>query len=130
KSLGAKQVVTLSYVAAAARNLLASLQLNNGIPNANISPRPNTNFNVIDFETNGPTSDYHSFQAQYQRRLSRGFQMLANYTWSHAIDSGISNEAALDNAGRGNADFDVRHNFSAAGTYDLPKLTGTGSLNR
>jgi hypothetical protein len=68
-------------------------------------------------------------QAQYQRRLSRGLQALANYTWSHAIDE-VSNEVTAGSLSRGNADFDVRHNFSAAITYDLPKFKGTKPTNR
>ena len=55
---------------------------------------------------------------QFQRRLSRGFQALASYTWSHSIDYG-SYDYALPYL-RGDSDFDVRHSFSAALTYDLP----------
>jgi hypothetical protein len=57
-------------------------------------------------------------QLQYQRRLTDGLQALASYTWSHSIDFGSQN-ATLPYL-RGNSDFDVRHNFSAAVSYDLP----------
>jgi len=133
--LGKNQTVTLSYVASAGRKLTVTSNLN-GVPSATVIEnqsntqiyRPNPNFNDIYFNRNRTTSDYHSLQAQYQSRLSRGLQALVNYTWSHAID-----EASLDNDGlnaleRGSADFDVRHNFSAAVTYDFPKLSGAGSL--
>jgi hypothetical protein len=61
--------------------------------------------------------------------MSHGLQALVNYTWSHAIDEG-SDERNSNFAGRGNASFDVRHNFSAGVTYDLPKFSMTGPLGR
>jgi hypothetical protein len=54
-------------------------------------------------------------------------QALVNYTWSHAIDDD-SNEWYGMYLERGNADFDVRHNLSAAVTYNFPKLNSTGAL--
>jgi hypothetical protein len=125
QSVGRQQTVTLSYVASAARKLLTQQRLNQRSPNPFASPRPNPNFGNIYYTDNGPTSDYQSFQAQYQRRLSRGLQVLANYTWSHAIDQ-VSNEVDNGTLASGNADFDVRHNFSAAITYDIPKLSNNG----
>jgi hypothetical protein len=53
-----------------------------------------------------------------QRRLSRGLQALGSYTWAHALDYGSTN-ASLPYR-RGNSDFDLRHNFSQALSYDLP----------
>jgi hypothetical protein len=46
-------------------------------------------------------------------------QALVNYTWSHAIDE-VSSDMGSYNLSRGNADFDVRHNLSAAFNYNLP----------
>ena len=133
--LGKNQMVTLSYVASAGRRLTATSNLN-GVPSATVIEnlsnrqihRPNPNFNDIAFNRNRTTSDYHSLQAQYQSRLSRGLQALVNYTWSHAIDEASLDSDGLNPLERGNADFDVRHNFSAAVTYDFPKLSGAGPL--
>jgi hypothetical protein len=80
--------------------------------------KPNPNFGQIDFITNGPTSDYGSMQVQFRRRLSRGLQVLANYTWAHSIDE-VSNEGERGVLERGNASSDVRHNFTAAVSYDF-----------
>ncbi|HEY2974628.1 MAG TPA: TonB-dependent receptor [Pyrinomonadaceae bacterium] len=121
QSLGARQAATLSYVGSVARRLTTNQRLNQQV--ASTGTRPNPNFGDVNFITNGPASDYHAFQAQYQRRFSRGFQALVNYTWSHAIDD-VSNEVDQGTLERGNASFDVRHNFSAAFTYDIPKLKG------
>jgi len=121
QSLGAGQTITAGYVAAVGRRLLR-LEL---LQAATLNPNFLGNVTV----TRGTaTSDYHALQLQFQRRLSRGLQALASYTWSHAIDV-VSNDASslvrsdrLDpNLDRGDADFDVRHAVSAAVTYNFPK---------
>ena len=124
QSLGRKQVLTLSYVASAARRLLVTHELNSP-PNVYSDARPNPNFGYILYTTNGPTSDYQSLQAQYQYRLSHGLQATANYTWAHAIDE-VSSELEVGTYERASANFDVRHNFSSALSYDIPKLNVTG----
>ncbi len=117
RSLGKNQAISVSYVGSKAQNLLTNLNLNPRINNVFANP----NFGSISYTTNGPTSDYDSLQAQFTRRLTRGLQALVNYTWSHAIDD-ASDEFSGDFA-RGNASFDVRHNFSAAVTYEIPTFT-------
>jgi hypothetical protein len=127
QSLGRSQTVSLSYVAAAGRRLLTTRSLNwkaNGFSGL----QPNPNFGHINYTTNGSTSDYHSLQAQYRRRLSGGLQALVSYTWSHAIDD-VSNEVLGGALSRANADFDVRHNFTGGVTYDVPKLSARRVLN-
>ena len=58
----------------------------------------------------------------FQRRLSRGLQALASYTWSHSLDDASSDFGfGLD---RASSDFDLRHLFSAATTYDIPSPRG------
>jgi hypothetical protein len=76
---------------------------------------------------NAASSDYHALQVQFQRRLARGLQAMASYTWSHSIDD-VSTESFLNTpAGRldpkidrGPSNFDVRHSVAAAATYDIP----------
>jgi hypothetical protein len=119
QSLGTNQVVSVSYVAAVGRRLLRSEQFN----------RPNSSFQgVVVITRNTATSDYHALQVQFRRRLSRGLQALASYTWSHSIDIASSDAsfsipvAIVDpNRDRGPSDFDVRHSFTGAVTYNLPK---------
>jgi len=117
QSLGKQQTVTLSYVASAGRRLLTTQLVNAGA--GFVGPPPNPNFGLIFYTSNGPTSDFNSLQAQFNRRLSRGLQAQVNYTWSHAIDE-VSDELGNQVLERGNADFDVRHNFTSAITYDIP----------
>ena len=111
--VGPSQVVSATYVGAAGRRLLRTQIMSN----------PNPMFSTVTYTNNGATSDYHAMQLQFERRLSRGLQAIASYTWAHAIDE-ISDEQistqGVNNVVRGNADFDIRHNFSAAVTYELP----------
>src|SRR5205823_11580749 len=124
QALGNSQSITLSYVGAHAGRLLQQDFINfmNTPTGANANGWP-----TFSYVNNNGRSDYHSGQAQYQRRLSRGFTALASYTWSHCIDSGSQNY--LFGYQKGNCDYDVRHNVSGALSYDLPDV-GHNSLLR
>jgi hypothetical protein len=108
QSLGKSQVFTMSYVGSHGVRLLQRNQLQ--VPLAS----------YLQITQNGLTSDYGSLQMQFRRRLTRGLTALASYTWSHCIDYGSQNY--LFAYQRGNCDFDVRHNLSAALSYDLPDV--------
>ena len=110
QAIGTSQAVTISYVGASSRRLLQHNQLDLSSVNPEIG--------TLLYIKNGLTSDYNALQVQLQRRLSHGLQVLSSYTWSHSIDFG-SNDSAFSYQ-RGNSDFDVRHNFSAALSYELP----------
>jgi hypothetical protein len=117
QSLGANQIVSASYVGAAGRDLLRQelLQL------------PNPNFSVVSVTKNTATSDYQALQLQFNRRLSRRFQALASYTWAKSLDT-VSSDIGQDppdrnidlSQERGPSDFDVRHAFNGAVTYNIP----------
>lgn len=131
KSVSSTQTVSVAYVAALGRRLLREDALVN----------PNPNFTVVRVTRNAANSGYQSMQIQYGRRLSRGLQALASYTWSHSIDNAssdslsrlrglvtqITGQAAFPNADRGPSDFDVRHSLTMAATYNLPAAR-TGSI--
>ena len=80
-------------------------------------------FNIVQ---NAGKSDYGALQLQFQRSLSKGLTVLGSYTWSHCRDDGSANfEVGYL---RGNCDFDVRHSFSAAVSYNLPNVGGNGFI--
>jgi hypothetical protein len=119
QALGSEQAISLSYIGAVGRRLIQSTFVTN----------PAATFPEVNIVGNTATSDYHALQIQFQRRLSRGLQALASYTWSHSIDTGSAGSyvsgsntfvPGLASANRGSSDFDVRHSFSAGVTYDLP----------
>ena len=127
QSLGSNQTISLSYIGAIGRRLIRHERLGS----------PNPNFTALFVSRNSSTSDYHALQFQFQRRLSRGLQGLASYTWSHSIDSASSDAtsstpgALVDpNQDRASSDFDVRHVVNAAITYDLPALIRNGFGNK
>jgi hypothetical protein len=117
ESLGTNQTISASYVAAVGRRLIRPRLI-----------RGNPSFLNLNFADNGSTSDYHALQLQFVRRLTNSFQALASYTWAHSLDD-ISDETAMLTSVRGNSDFDLRHNFSAALQYGVPSrrkgLAGT-----
>jgi hypothetical protein len=119
QALGNKQTISATYLGAAGRRLIET---------ADISA-PNPNIGEAQLVSNGGSSDYHALQIQFERRLSRGLQALASYSWSHSIDTGSAGSDAIISNGfvpggatgsnRGPSDFDIRHAFSAALTYEI-----------
>ncbi|HML17838.1 MAG TPA: hypothetical protein VK419_12480, partial [Bryobacteraceae bacterium] len=103
-----------------------------------IDPR----FAAVTQLSTGANSHYDGLQTTAEKQLGRGVQIQANYTWSHCIDT-VSNGGFLPfSAGgilspipgdlardRGPCDYDVRHNFTASYTYQLPvKVRGRPGL--
>ena len=120
QGLGMYQTISMSYVGAIGRRLLRQELLANANPS----------FGAVRVTRNSATSDYHSLQLQFIRRLSNGLQAVGSYTWSHSIDIASSDFSLkvpvtrIDpNIDRGSSDFDVRHSFTAAITYALPVNT-------
>jgi len=111
QGLGKSQALTISYVGSHAARLLKETEI--------LAPG-NPNAGDFLFFNNGLTSEYHALQVQFRRRLSQGLTALGSYTWSHCLDYGSS--YFVYGYQRGSCDFDVRHNFSAAFSYDLPNV--------
>lgn len=111
QSLGTSQALTVSYIGAAARNLVQGTTLS--------LAAINKAFTSVTVQRNTASSDYNALQAQFQRRLKRGLQALVSYTWAHALDDDSDSNSGRV-ATRGNAAFDVRQVFASALTYDIP----------
>jgi hypothetical protein len=84
-------------------------------------------FGTVD--SNG-TRGYNAMVLTIERRATKGFTALANYTWSHCIDTGITtntntiqtwdpNRRPFD---RGNCELDRRQNFNLSAVYQLPQF--------
>jgi hypothetical protein len=117
QALGTAQTLTIGYVGANGRNLTEYLEYD-------LAPA-NPNFTYIEQYQNGGGSNYNALQLQYNRQMAHGLQVLASYTWAHAIDWSSTAENGigpgyLDEVQRGNSDHDVRHNFTTALVYNLP----------
>lgn len=119
QAFGTSQALTVSYVGASGRKLLSSRFLDPSNINPNFSL--GQGLFVVD---NGASSIYQALQVQFERRLSHGLQATASYNWSHSTDSASSNFLNVAPVVRGNSDFDTRHNFAVALTYELPGQPG------
>jgi hypothetical protein len=76
QSLGSNQSLSATYIGAVGRDLLRVTDM----------IRPNSNFNFVNVTSNSATSNYNALQLKFDRRLYKGLQALASYTWSHSID--------------------------------------------
>ncbi len=122
QSIGNNQSISTTYVGSIGRQLLRVTNL------FNVNP----NFEFIALTDNSATSDYNALQVKFQRRLSRGLQTLASYSWSHSIDIASTDAIATNintpgqiadpRVDRGNSNFDIRHAVTAGVTYELPSL--------
>jgi hypothetical protein len=90
--------------------------------------------------TNNSFSNYHSFQAEIRRRMSRGFQLQSSYTFSKALTDGVdaaNNQSTLEqfrtlrnlSIDKHRANFDQTHRFIGNFIYELPFGTGRRWLN-
>lgn len=77
-------------------------------------------------------ANYHGGTLSIRRPLKNGVSFDFNYTLSHSIDNSSAAESGSGNGGavvqdsfdysafRGSSDFDIRHNITGAGLYELP----------
>jgi hypothetical protein len=81
-------------------------------------------------------SSLQALQVGLRRSLKTGVLVSANYQWSHGINDGSNGDGESDtpqnmncrSCERGNADFDVRHNFTASMIWMLPVGKGHSIL--
>jgi hypothetical protein len=120
RELGESQSLTASYVSAKGQDLIGG---------GDIEP-VNSNFSVVGVARNGDWSRYNSLQMTFQRRKSRGLQAIVSYTLSKSTDTAsgeagfyaVTTLSALPSpeVDKGLSSFDVRNNFTAAVSYELP----------
>ncbi len=116
QQLGTNHSLSLSYVGSAANRLLLARQFYpDRVNNPMFPPGAAFLYGTI----NGGSSNYNAAQMQFRRHFSRGLQVLASYTWSHAIDDATRN-FTVNTLQRASSDYDIRHNFQTALSYELP----------
>jgi hypothetical protein len=125
KSFGSQQALSATYVGQAGRQLLRQKAWY----------QPNSNF-TGDFllTENAALSNYHALQIQFRRRILNGLQALLNYSWSHSLDDAsndVVTQLAVISASQdyGASDFDVRHSFSGALSYQIPQIARNQTLS-
>jgi hypothetical protein len=135
-------VLQTGYVGSRGRHLFRYRDINQPIDPAVSTARPFDNgpftpsggtfFYVNQIETTSE-SDYNAWQSSLSLRSFHRFSGQMNYTWSHSIDDAsdgqdyVANATQPDNSHnprgeRGNSNFDVRHRFVAAMSYEIPNF--------
>ncbi|MCX6628263.1 MAG: hypothetical protein NTW28_11620 [Candidatus Solibacter sp.] len=128
QGFGSRDTLAMAYVGASGWRLGRVESLRN----------VNASFRRIDAVRDNASSNYNAMQVQYRHPLSRDLQVLASYTFSKSLDT-VSEESQNNfqapaarlspNADRGPSSFDVRHGFTAAGSYSI-RLRSTNTLAR
>jgi outer membrane receptor protein involved in Fe transport len=106
--------------------------------------RPNIHFGRISLFDSGGDSTYHGAFVQVNKRFSRSFQLLANYTWSKVIDTapdatavvvGADDSKAVQDSLQPNIDralgnANVKHRFVASAVWDFNYVRGQNAFAR
>ncbi len=128
--------VTVGYFGSKGTNLRLSRNINQFLANgarpfptlSSASPiLPNTPLLNITFREGTGNSSYNALWVTANKRLSKGFQLNASYTFSKSIDynsqssQGVTLQDSFNIRGdRGLSDYDARHRFVVNGIYELP----------
>ncbi len=114
---------------------------------AHAGNRLNYQYSNMNYRSDQGYSHYNALNVKYAvtNFRNKGLGLTANYTWSHALDnlsstfsdtngatqSGLYQLGYLDafnpKLNFGNADFDIRHRFSLAGTWETPWFSHSGN---
>jgi len=122
-----------AYVGTAGRNLLRVQNIGTSVNNGPGSREVPGFDEIVTTRFNG-RSRFDAFQSKLERRFSRGFALLASYTWAHGLDDtpgGFAGQSVGPNRygpqnplrpelDYGNSDLDVRHRFTFSNVLDLP----------
>ena len=129
----------LGYIGSKGTHLVRLLDLNQ--PDY-LGNRANTNYNKIDSLSPISSSTYSALQATLRLRGWHGISGFTGYTWSKSLDDAsdgidfnFSTVAFPQNsfdlpAEHGPSNFDTRHRFTTAISYDVPKLIGPNWISR
>jgi len=132
--------VTIGYFGSKGTHLRLTRNLNQTFLNAALNPvrrfpalsssspiAPNVPLLNITFREGTGNSSYNALWVTANKRLSRGLQFNASYTFSKSIDynsqssQGVTVQDSYNLRGdRGLSDFDARHRFVVSGLYELP----------
>lgn len=136
REIGRDLAVTVGYFGTKGTHLRISRNINQPINggarpfttvsgSSDIAPNATLN-NIVQIESTG-NSSYNALWITGTKRLSRGLQFNASYTFSKSIDYNSLNSQGIVvqdsynlRGSRGLSDFDARHRFVISGLYELP----------
>ena len=135
RELGRDLAVTIGYFGTKGTHLRISRNINQ--PINGVRPFPSVSLsspiragatlnNIVQIESGG-NSSYNALWLTANKRLSRGLQFNASYTFSKSIDYNSLNSQGVViqdsynlRGSRGLSDYDARHRFVISGLYELP----------
>ena len=136
REIGRDLGVTIGYFGTKGTHLRISRNINQPInggarPFASLSSSspiaPNATLNNIVQIDSGGNSSYNALWLTATKRMSRGLQFNASYTFSKSIDYNSLNSQGVVvqdsyniRGSRGLSDYDARHRFVISGLYELP----------
>ena len=149
QQLGGSTSLQVGYVGNASRKLFVQRDRNtpNYLPGAstssNVNQRrpylPGVFGPITELETAGNAS-YNSLQAILNHRLSHGFSLVANYTWSRSIDILSDDPTSISNVGfvnsnnfaldRAVSNFNTPHVFSMSWVWEAPAFKHWGFVGQ
>ncbi|HEY3937187.1 MAG TPA: TonB-dependent receptor [Bryobacteraceae bacterium] len=124
-SVGGNWVAKLGYQGSLSRHY--SIQNNLNFLYSPLNPSVQSLF----YFSNDANASYNALLTELEHRFARSFQLDVQYRWSHAIDDG-SNDYYIGEYPyglqylKGDADYDVRHNFKAYGVWTPTIFKGSG----
>jgi hypothetical protein len=124
KRLPWQSVVDVAYVGTLGRRLPVQYDLNAAAPGTGNNGRPlfqrfgrSATTNARAYAVN---NNYHSLQANWNRRFAQGLFLNAAYTWSKAMESGVVTSHIDFRRNYGPASYDRTHMFNLTHLYELP----------
>jgi carboxypeptidase family protein len=148
RALGADMSFTLAYAGMHGIHIPIANSFNAWDPYGQGAGFPSTipypNFAGVTQYSTSAVANSNNLTATLQRRFSHGVSFQANYTWGHALDeisnggidpygadslAGQLNPASLRANNYGNADYDIRHNFSGNFVWEPPHKFGNKIVN-
>jgi Carboxypeptidase regulatory-like domain/TonB dependent receptor len=140
REVGNGLAVTAGYFGSKGTHLRISRNLNQTFLNAALNPvrpfarlspnspiAPNAQLLNITFREGTSNSNYNALWLTANKRMAKGLQFSASYTFSKSIDynsqssQGVTVQDSYNLRGdRGLSDFDARHRFVVSGLYELP----------
>jgi hypothetical protein len=125
-------IFNVTYLGTKGTHEFSGQTLNGINPLTGTRPFASLTNSTIGYTNYQGNSDLEALQVGLRRNLSTGLLISANYQYSHGISDGSNGDGESDglennncrSCGRGNADFDVRHNFTSSVIWIVPAGKG------
>jgi hypothetical protein len=126
-------VVTAAYVASKGNHLESTREVNPGVfgrPGTLQQRRLYPDFSSVVPTTARANMTYHSMQLTLNKRLTRGFTLLASYTWAKNIDDASPIDGVDFSREKAVSANNIAHRVIGSFLWELPRLRGQPVLAR